>query len=83
MSISKHVWNGIKPTKKKWEERQQNKPNCKIYITTPGDYDNIYGLCGAYGNCRITDSRVCLCLIGFNPKSPQNSSQGCVRNKPY
>ena len=41
MSISKHVWNGRKPTKKKWEERQQNKPNCKIYITTPGDYDKI------------------------------------------
>ncbi|KAG5149657.1 hypothetical protein JHK82_016538 [Glycine max] len=39
----------------------------------------------AYGNCMITETQVCQCLIGFSPKSPQalassDWSQGCVRN---
>ncbi|OAY54984.1 G-type lectin S-receptor-like serine/threonine-protein kinase At4g27290 isoform X3 [Manihot esculenta] len=66
-----------------WEEASQS---WSLYTYLPTDYCDTYGLCGAYGNCIITDSPVCQCLKGFNPKSPDNWnsgdwSQGCVRNK--
>ena len=46
-----------------------------------------YALCGAHGNCIITNSLVCQCLKGFKPKSeqPWNSLdwyEGCVWDKP-
>ncbi|KAG4968047.1 hypothetical protein JHK87_033698 [Glycine soja] len=59
-----------------------------IYETTPGDHCDVYAVCGANANCRITEPPVCQCLKGFNPKPPQewipsmNWSQGCVRPKP-
>ncbi|KAK3199382.1 hypothetical protein Dsin_022797 [Dipteronia sinensis] len=46
-----------------------------MYAYVPRDYcdnDGI-GLCGAYGNCIITDSPICQCLKGFKPKSAENS----------
>ncbi|XP_043810810.1 receptor-like serine/threonine-protein kinase SD1-8 isoform X3 [Manihot esculenta] len=66
-----------------WDEASQS---WSLFLYLPTDYCDRYGLCGAYGNCIITDSPVCQCLKGFNPKSPDqwNSgdwSQGCVRNK--
>ncbi|XP_028761824.1 G-type lectin S-receptor-like serine/threonine-protein kinase At4g27290 isoform X1 [Neltuma alba] len=67
-----------------WVEANQN---WMVYKSKPVDYCDHYGLCGANGNCIITESPVCQCLKGFNPKSPQawNSmdwSAGCVRNEP-
>ncbi|XP_011014316.1 PREDICTED: G-type lectin S-receptor-like serine/threonine-protein kinase At4g27290 [Populus euphratica] len=58
-----------------------------LYATVPRDYCDTYNLCGAYGNCIISQSPVCQCLEKFTPKSPEswNSmdwSEGCVRNKP-
>ncbi|XP_057971092.1 G-type lectin S-receptor-like serine/threonine-protein kinase At4g27290 isoform X2 [Malania oleifera] len=59
----------------------------KIYLSTPRDYCDNYGLCGAYGVCVISESPVCQCMKGFVPKSPakwnaMDWSDGCVRNKP-
>ncbi|KAK4255679.1 hypothetical protein QN277_008651 [Acacia crassicarpa] len=71
---SRYVW---VETDQKW----------KIYASRPGDYCDTYNLCGANGNCIISDSPVCQCLKGFRPKSLEmwNSmdwSQGCVHKKP-
>ncbi|XP_062095696.1 G-type lectin S-receptor-like serine/threonine-protein kinase At1g61490 [Humulus lupulus] len=43
-----------------------------------------YGICGPFGVCKITDSPMCKCLKGFEPKSVEewnkgNWSGGCVR----
>ncbi|XP_070675386.1 G-type lectin S-receptor-like serine/threonine-protein kinase SD1-1 isoform X2 [Malus domestica] len=43
--------------------------------------------CGPNGMCDISNSEVCSCLKGFQPKDPQNwkyadNSAGCVRVKP-
>ncbi|GLU09098.1 hypothetical protein SLE2022_259740 [Rubroshorea leprosula] len=52
----------------------------------PWDDCDIYGTCGAYGNCVSTALPPCQCLRGFKPKSQEENSvdwlQGCVRNKP-
>ncbi|XP_052306852.1 G-type lectin S-receptor-like serine/threonine-protein kinase At4g27290 isoform X2 [Populus trichocarpa] len=70
----RYTWNEISQT---WE----------LYAYVPRDYCDNYNLCGAYGNCIISQSPVCECLEKFTPKSPEswnsmNWSQGCVRNKP-
>ncbi|XP_061964451.1 G-type lectin S-receptor-like serine/threonine-protein kinase At4g27290 [Populus nigra] len=67
-----------------WNEIDQS---WVLYANVPRDYCDTYNLCGAYGNCIISQSPVCECLEKFTPKSPEswNSmdwSQGCVRNKP-
>ncbi|KAL5564610.1 hypothetical protein UlMin_027774 [Ulmus minor] len=59
----------------------------RLYASVPRDSCDSYGVCGAYGNCIISESPVCQCLDGFRPKSPKkwNSmdwTDGCVRNKP-
>ncbi|TXG67277.1 hypothetical protein EZV62_008552 [Acer yangbiense] len=63
-----------------WSETTQN---WNVYSYLPGDNCDNYGLCGAYGNCIITQSPNCQCLEGFKPKSTGygNWSEGCVRNK--
>ncbi|KAH1247692.1 G-type lectin S-receptor-like serine/threonine-protein kinase [Glycine max] len=66
-----------------WEEERQY---WSIYTTIPGDRCDEYAVCGAYGNCRISQSPVCQCLEGFTPRSQQewstmDWSQGCVVNK--
>ncbi|KAI9079175.1 hypothetical protein K1719_038901 [Acacia pycnantha] len=58
----------------------------EIYQTLPKDYCDNYNLCGPNGNCIISDSPVCQCLKGFQPKIPQawntmDWSGGCVRNE--
>uniref|UniRef100_A0A2N9J704 Receptor-like serine/threonine-protein kinase n=1 Tax=Fagus sylvatica TaxID=28930 RepID=A0A2N9J704_FAGSY len=55
-----------------------------LYATVPRDNCDTYNLCGAYGNCIISESPVCQCLKGFQPKSqqtwnPTDWSQGCER----
>ncbi|KAB1215268.1 hypothetical protein CJ030_MR4G027351 [Morella rubra] len=58
-----------------------------LYSTLPKDLCDSYALCGAYGNCIISDSPVCQCLKGFRPKSEEkwdltDWTQGCVpRNR--
>ncbi|KAJ7968429.1 G-type lectin S-receptor-like serine/threonine-protein kinase [Quillaja saponaria] len=48
------------------------------------DRCDAYGRCGAYGCCNILNAQICECLIGFEPRSPQDWkvqywSGGCVR----
>lgn len=67
-----------------WVEGGQNWRTCR-YL--PNEICDNYGLCGPYGNCVTTQSQVCQCLKGFNPKSPQkwyssDWTEGCVRNTP-
>jgi hypothetical protein len=55
-----------------------------LYASVPRDNCDTYNLCGAYGNCIISESPVCQCLKGFQPKSqqtwnPTDWSQGCER----
>nr|KYP44598.1 Putative serine/threonine-protein kinase receptor [Cajanus cajan] len=74
-SFQTHVW---EKEKEKW----------RVNIITPGDFCDMYGLCGANAVCSITDSRVCQCLEGFSPKSQQewntsNWRQGCIQNEPF
>ncbi|KAB1215252.1 hypothetical protein CJ030_MR4G004191 [Morella rubra] len=67
-SFERYTWIG--------PERRWN-----LYESVPVDHCDTYGLCGAYGNCIISESPVCQCLRGFKPKSAWVWSQGCVRNK--
>ncbi|KAF8414042.1 hypothetical protein HHK36_002041 [Tetracentron sinense] len=51
------------------------------------DHCDIYGLCGANGNCDLDEAPICQCLKGFKPKSPKNWSTtnwlgGCIRKVP-
>ncbi|TMX00870.1 hypothetical protein EJD97_025756 [Solanum chilense] len=60
----------------------------KLYASVPRDYCDIYDLCGANGVCVISDSPVCQCLEGFEPKSPDSWnlmdwSEGCILSKPF
>ncbi|KAI4366104.1 hypothetical protein MLD38_022025 [Melastoma candidum] len=54
------------------------------FLNVPVDNCDTYSLCGPHGICTITDSPVCACLKGFDPKFPQewnatDWSKGCVR----
>ncbi|OVA04103.1 Protein kinase domain [Macleaya cordata] len=40
-------------------------------FTSHRDNCDTYAACGAHGICNIIDSRMCKCLKGFTPKSPQ------------
>ncbi|KAI4374729.1 hypothetical protein MLD38_012691 [Melastoma candidum] len=55
-----------------------------LLLTLPMDNCDTYSLCGPHGICTITDSPVCACLKGFNPKFPlewnaTDWSKGCIR----
>lgn len=59
----------------------------RLYALVPRDYYDSYSLCGANGDCVISDSPVCQCLEGFRPKSSErwnlmDWSQGCILSKP-
>ncbi|XVF79436.1 hypothetical protein PTKIN_Ptkin14bG0223100 [Pterospermum kingtungense] len=48
---------------------------------------DVYGKCGAFGNCNSTTSSICSCLRGFEPKNIEewnrgNWTNGCVRTTP-
>ncbi|GMN61964.1 hypothetical protein TIFTF001_031043 [Ficus carica] len=67
-----------------WSEEERS---WSILSSAPTDYCGNYGLCGANGNCVITDKPICQCLKGFKPKSQEKWSSmewsdGCVRDKP-
>ncbi|KAK0600222.1 hypothetical protein LWI29_012826 [Acer saccharum] len=60
----------------------------KVWTTVydaPEDQCDIYSFCGAQAACKTdSSSSVCVCLDGFEPKSPEewrmsNWSKGCVR----
>ncbi|KAF8408748.1 hypothetical protein HHK36_004816 [Tetracentron sinense] len=58
-----------------------------VVYTLQNDLCGSYGRCGANGICKMNNSPMCMCLVGFIPKSPQewdvlNSSSGCVRRVP-
>ncbi|KAL5546978.1 hypothetical protein UlMin_006665 [Ulmus minor] len=50
----------------------------------PANQCDVYGTCGAFGVCKISESPICKCLNGFVPKTSQewirgNWTGGCVR----
>ena len=50
----------------------------------PANQCDVYGTCGAFGVCKISESPICKCLNGFVPKIIQewsngNWTGGCVR----
>ncbi|KAK1582332.1 hypothetical protein Q3G72_014038 [Acer saccharum] len=62
----------------------QTKVWTPVYAA-PEDQCDIYSFCGAHAACKTdSSSSVCVCLDGFEPKSPEewgmsNWSKGCVR----
>ncbi|KAJ4975684.1 hypothetical protein NE237_000790 [Protea cynaroides] len=54
--------------------------------SAPTDSCDYYGQCAAYGSCHTEDMVKCVCLPGFQPKSPTDWyvewSSGCVRKRP-
>ncbi|KAK3199330.1 hypothetical protein Dsin_022745 [Dipteronia sinensis] len=55
-----------------------------LFYDAPEDQCEIYSFCGAHAACKTDrSSSVCVCLDGFEPKSPEwrmsNWSKGCVR----
>ncbi|KAK0594840.1 hypothetical protein LWI29_001166 [Acer saccharum] len=62
----------------------QSKGWTPVYAA-PEDQCDIYSFCGAHAACKTgSSSSVCVCLDGFEPKSPEewrmsNWSKGCVR----
>ena len=56
-----------------------------LYSILPKDKCDTYNLCGAYGNCILSESPICQCVEGFKPVSretgaPEEWSRGCVRS---
>uniref|UniRef100_A0A9I9CEU1 Receptor-like serine/threonine-protein kinase n=1 Tax=Cucumis melo TaxID=3656 RepID=A0A9I9CEU1_CUCME len=54
-----------------------------LYIM-PGDRCDVYGLCGDFSVCTFSLTAECDCMVGFEPKSPNDWerfrwSDGCVR----
>ena len=52
--------------------------------TMPGDRCDVYGLCGDFGVCTFSLTAECDCMVGFEPKSPNDWERfrwtdGCVR----
>ncbi|KAG2682079.1 hypothetical protein I3760_11G173900 [Carya illinoinensis] len=65
----------------------ESEKTWETYSASPKDHCDSYNLCGANGNCLMTESPVCQCLKGFKPKSQKNWelmdwAQGCERNTP-
>ncbi|PON82240.1 S-locus glycoprotein [Trema orientale] len=84
--VSRIVLNETTGTRQRltWIEADQT---WRLYSATPRDYCDDYGICGANGNCIITENPPCQCLQGFKPKYQEkwNSmdwSDGCVRDDP-
>ncbi|KAM5573500.1 G-type lectin S-receptor-like serine/threonine-protein kinase [Rosa sericea] len=62
----------------------ENGRNWSLYTEAQKNRCNIYGACGPYGFCSISESPICKCLKGFVPKLHQEWSKGawtsgCVR----
>ncbi|ONI12996.1 hypothetical protein PRUPE_4G196400 [Prunus persica] len=59
-----------------------------LLASSSSDICDNYGRCGPYGMCDISNSEVCSCLKGFQPKDPGNwkyadNSGGCERITPF
>ncbi|WMV48846.1 hypothetical protein MTR67_042231 [Solanum verrucosum] len=85
--ISRLVLNDTSSSRQRyvWVEADQA---WKLYASVPRDYCDTYDLCGTNGVCVISDSPVCQCLEGFEPKSPDSWnlmdwSEGCILSKPF
>ncbi|XP_040369671.1 G-type lectin S-receptor-like serine/threonine-protein kinase At1g61500 isoform X2 [Rosa chinensis] len=62
----------------------ENGRNWSLNCEAQKNRCDIYGTCGPYGICSISESPICKCLKGFVPKSHQEWSKGdwtsgCVR----
>ncbi|XP_038895039.1 G-type lectin S-receptor-like serine/threonine-protein kinase At4g27290 isoform X2 [Benincasa hispida] len=62
-----------------WSKGDQN---CHISYTFEGSGCNSYELCGNFGLCSSVLVASCGCLDGFEQKSTQSFSDGCVRKHP-
>ncbi|KAK1391559.1 Receptor-like serine/threonine-protein kinase [Heracleum sosnowskyi] len=65
-----------------WIEKSQI---WQLYLSGTIDDCDRYGICGAYGNCKINNSPACTCFDGFQPKDKKewgaaDGSSGCARN---
>ncbi|KAM3704437.1 hypothetical protein ACB098_03G003100 [Castanea mollissima] len=61
------------------------KEGWSMFLNSPKDKCDVYNLCGAYGNCIISESPICQCLEGFKPVSletgdAEERSRGCIRS---
>ncbi|KAL5063206.1 hypothetical protein RYX36_024943 [Vicia faba] len=50
----------------------------QLFLAGPGDQCENYNICGANSDCNVGNQEVCKCLVGFAPKS-FNDTDGCVR----
>ncbi|XP_024159948.1 G-type lectin S-receptor-like serine/threonine-protein kinase SD1-29 isoform X2 [Rosa chinensis] len=62
----------------------RNGSNWSVYCDAQKNPCDIYGACGPYGVCNVSESPICKCLKGFVPKSDLEWSKGdwtsgCVR----
>ncbi|KAK3032628.1 hypothetical protein RJ639_036588 [Escallonia herrerae] len=64
-----------------WNEGKQN---WQVRWSAPKNDCEHYGKCGPFGSCYLSNSPICTCLKGFEPKIPEewnrgNWTSGCVR----
>ncbi|XP_010057699.2 G-type lectin S-receptor-like serine/threonine-protein kinase At4g27290 [Eucalyptus grandis] len=64
-----------------------NNMQWTVIYELPNDSCDEYSKCGPNAVCTIGDARMCSCLTGYTPKSPQEWamlvwSSGCVKKKP-
>ncbi|XP_059639429.1 S-locus-specific glycoprotein S6-like [Cornus florida] len=58
-----------------------------VMYSLPSDRCDNYAQCGPNAICTISDPRICSCLTGYTPKSPQDWEMliwpgGCIRKNP-
>ncbi|TXG47256.1 hypothetical protein EZV62_026550 [Acer yangbiense] len=66
-----------------WNE---GKKNWDVNFQSLQTECDVYGLCGAFGNCNSKKNPICSCLRGFEPKNIEewnsgNWTSGCVRKR--
>ena len=69
--VMRNVWNGMA---KRWD----------VGWTAPENECDVYGKCGEFGSCNVTQSPICTCLRGFEPVNEEewgrgNWTNGCRR----
>ncbi|KAA8515411.1 hypothetical protein F0562_018978 [Nyssa sinensis] len=67
-----------------WDE---GKKDWGLLQSQPSNTCDVYNICGTFAECISTDSRLCTCIEGFEPKytdqwNKGNWSGGCVRRTP-
>ena len=63
---------------------KENGSNWYVFWESPKNPCDVYGVCGPFGLCKVSESPTCRCLKGFVPKSDlewreRNWTQGCTR----